>query len=41
MIGNSLAVQGLELCISTAGGMSSIPGQGIKILQVIQCNQEI
>lgn len=41
MIGNSLAVQGLELRISTAGGLSSIPDQGIKILHVMQCDQEI
>lgn len=31
--GNSLAVQGLGLCASTAGGIGSIPGGGIEILQ--------
>ena len=31
--GNSLAVQWLELCISTTGSSGSIPGQGTKIPQ--------
>ena len=31
--GNSLAVQWLGLCTSTAGGPGSIPSQGTKILQ--------
>ena len=35
-LGNSLAVQWLELQASTAGGMGSIPGQGTKILQAPQ-----
>ena len=30
-LGNSLAVQWLGLCVSTAGGPGSIPGQGAKI----------
>ena len=29
---NSMVVQQLELCVSTAGGVGSIPGQGTKIL---------
>ena len=37
---NSLAVQRLGLHISTAGGISSIPGQGTKILQAMSHNQE-
>ena len=31
-VGNSLAVQWLGLCTSTAGGMGLIPGWGNKIL---------
>ena len=31
-MGNSLAVQWLGLCASTAGGTGSIPGRGTKIL---------
>ena len=34
-LGNSLAVQWLELCTFTAKGLSSIPGQGTKILQAM------
>ena len=34
--GDFLAVQGLELCISTAVGRGSIPGQGTKILHAMQ-----
>ena len=29
--GTSLVVQGLNLCVSTAGGVSSMPSRGIKI----------
>ena len=36
----SLAVQWLKLCVSTAGGTSSIPGWGAKILQDLWCSQE-
>lgn len=32
--GNSLIIQGLARCASTAGGAGSIPGQGTMILQV-------
>ena len=38
--GTSLPVQWLRLCTSTAGGMSSIPGQGTKILHAAQRGQE-
>ena len=38
--GNSLAVQWLGLCASTAGGMGSIPGQGTKIPQAEQGSQK-
>ena len=31
-VGNSLVVQWLGVCTSTAGGMGSIPGRGTKIL---------
>ena len=34
--GTSLAVQWLEHHAFTAEGMSSVPGQGTKILQVVQ-----
>ena len=34
-------VQWLGLCISTAGGMGSIPGQGTKIPQAVQHEQNI
>ena len=40
MLGNSLVVQWLGLCASTAGGASSIPGQGTKILQTVWCGQK-
>ena len=36
MDGTSLAVQGLRLCASNAGGMGSIPGRGIKIPHAVQ-----
>ena len=38
--GTSLVVQWLRLCASTAGGMGSIPGQGIKILHGLWCSQK-
>ena len=38
-IGNSLTVQWIELCASFAGGIGSIPGQGIKILQATEYGQ--
>ena len=38
--GNSLAVQWLKLCTSTAGGLDSIPGQGTKIMKAVQCGQK-
>ena len=38
--GNSLAVQWLRLHAFTAKGMSSIPGQGTKILQAVQYGQK-
>ena len=34
-------VKWLRLHASTAGGVSSIPGQGTKIPQAMQCGQEI
>ena len=40
MLGNSLAVQWLRLRASTAGGMGSIPGRGIKILHVVRPKKE-
>ena len=36
--GTSLAVQWLRLCISNAGGMGSIPGQGTKIPNSAGCS---
>ena len=36
----NLVVQWLGLQASTAGGMSSIPGQGTKILQATRCGQK-
>ena len=39
-LGNSLAVQWLELQASTAGGMGSIPGLRTKIPQAAQCAQK-
>ena len=38
--GTSLAIQWLRLCTST-GGMGSIPGQGTKILHILQGSQKI
>ena len=35
----SLAVQRLRLCVSTAGGVGLIPGQGTKIPHAAQCSQ--
>ena len=40
MLGNSLEVQWLGLCASTAGGTGSIPGQRINILHALQCDQQ-
>ena len=40
LIGNSLVVQWLGLCASTAGGMGLIPGLGTKILQAARCSQK-
>ena len=37
----SLVVQWLILLASTAGGMSSIPGQGTKIPYAVKCDQII
>ena len=37
---NSLVVQWLGLCASTAGGPGSIPGRGTKILQAALCSQK-
>lgn len=38
--GNSLAVQQLGLCISSAGGMGSIPRQETRIPQAARCSQK-
>ena len=38
---NSLAVQRLGLCVSTAGGPGSIPGGGTKILYMMWYGQKI
>ena len=38
-IKNSLAVQWLGLCASTAEGRDSIPSQGTKILHATKCGQ--
>ena len=38
--GNSLAVQWLGLCAFIAEGPGSIPGQGTKIPQAVQCSQK-
>jgi len=35
-LGTSLVLQGLRLCVSTAGGMGSIPGWGTKIQHAAQ-----
>ena len=37
--GNSLVVQRLGLCASTAGGMGSIPGQGTKRSEAKKINK--
>ena len=39
-IGDSLVVQWLGLCTFTAEGTDSIPGQGTKILQAMQCGKK-
>ena len=39
-VGNSLAVLWLRLCTLIAEALSSIPGQGTKILQTMQCGQK-
>ena len=38
--GNSLEVQWLKLCTLTVEGLGSIPSQGTKIPQAMQCDQE-
>ena len=40
VVGTSLVVQWLKLHISTAGDMSSIPGQGTKIPHAVQHDQK-
>ena len=40
IVGNSLAVQWLGLCISTVVSMGSIPGQGSNILHAMQHGQK-
>ena len=37
---NSQVVEWLGLCVSTAEGPGSIPGQGAKIPEAVQCGQE-
>ena len=37
--GNTLVVQGLRLCSSTAGGEDLVPGPGTKIPHATQCGQ--
>ena len=39
-LGNSLAVQWLGFCTSTAGGTGLIPSRGTKILHAMQCDQK-
>ena len=39
--GNSLAVQQLGLCISSAEGIGSIPRQETRIPQAAQCSQKM
>ena len=39
VLGNSLAVQWTGLCAFTAGGHSSIPGQGTKVPQATLSGQ--
>ena len=36
LLGTSLAIQWLRLCVSTAGGMGSVPGWGARILHATQ-----
>ena len=38
--GNSLAVQWVRVCASTAGGEGTIPGWGTMILHAAQCGQK-
>ena len=38
--GKSLEVQWLRLCALTVEGLGSIPSQGTKIPQAMQCDQE-
>ena len=38
--GTSLMVQGFRLCVSTIGGVGSIPGQGTKIPQASRHRQK-
>ena len=40
IMGTSLAAQWLGLCTSTAGRERSIPGQGTKIPQAMQCGDQ-
>ena len=40
MMGNSLVVQWLELCVFTAEGLGSIPSQGTKIPQAVPHGQK-
>ena len=40
IMGTSLAAQWLGLCTSTGGGERSIPGQGTKIQQAMQCGDQ-
>ena len=40
VLGTPLAAQWLRLCISNAGGMSSIPGWGTKIPHAAWCSQK-
>lgn len=41
ILGNSLEVEWLGLSAFTVEGMGSIPGQESKILQAVQCSQNI
>ena len=40
LVGNSLVVQWLGLCASTAGDMGSIPGQATNVPHAAQCGQK-
>ena len=40
VVGTSLAVQWLRVCISTAGGTGSILGWGMKILHAVRHGQK-